>query len=71
MGPALSAFPLRDPVSALTHLVTSLYAAYVTLLLWRLSRGDLTKRLSLSCFGVTAVAWVASETWWALEDSNL
>ena len=28
MGPALSAFPLRDPVSALTHLVTRSISNY-------------------------------------------
>jgi hemolysin III len=60
MGPALSEFPLRDPVSSLTHLVASVFAAYVTLLLCRLSRGERTKRLSLACFGLTAVVLYAA-----------
>jgi hemolysin III len=67
MGVSLSALPLRDPVSSITHLVTSLFAAYVTLLLWRLARGDRTKRLSLAVFGVTAVVlYAASGTYHAI-----
>jgi hemolysin III len=48
-------FPLRDPVSALTHLSAGLVAAYAALLLWRLAGGDRTKRLSLACFGTCMV----------------
>ena len=67
MGSALSDLPLRDPVSSLTHLVASVFAAYVTLLLWRLARGDRTKRLSLACFGATAVVlYAASGTYHAI-----
>lgn len=67
MGPALSEFPLRDPVSSLTHLVASVFAAYVTLLLCRLARGDRTKRKSLACFGITAVVlYAASGTYHAI-----
>ena len=54
-----ASFP-RDPVSSLTHLVTSVFAAYVTLVLWRLTRGDRTKCLSLTCFGVSMVVLYAA-----------
>src|SRR5262245_27591512 len=68
MGPSFSEFPLRDPVSSLTHLVACLFAVYVTLLLCRLSRGDHIKRLSLACFGVTAVVlYAASGTYHAIQ----
>jgi len=67
MGAALSELPLRDPVSSLTHLAAAVFAAYVTLLLWRLAGGDRTKRLSLACFGVTAVVlYAASGTYHAI-----
>lgn len=67
MGAALSELPLRDPVSSLTHLVASLFAAYVTLLLWRLTCGDRTKRWSIACFGATAVVlYAASGTYHAI-----
>ena len=46
---------LRDPVSALTHLAAAVLAAYATALLWRLARNDRTKRLSVACFGASAV----------------
>jgi hemolysin III len=52
--------PLRDPVSSLTHLLTSLCAVYVTLLLRRLTRGDRTKRLSLTCFGICMILLYAA-----------
>ena len=60
MDSPLPVFPLRDPVSSLTHLLTSLCAVYVTLLLRRLARGDRTKRLSLTCFGASAVLLYAA-----------
>jgi hemolysin III len=60
MDPPLSPFFLRDPVASLTHLVTSLFAVYVTLLLWRLARGDRTKQLSLACFGASMIALYAA-----------
>jgi hemolysin III len=56
----LSPLTVREPVSALTPLVTSLFGVYVTLLFWRLCRGDLTKRLSLACFGVSMVVLYAA-----------
>jgi hemolysin III len=62
-----SPLPLRDPVSSLTHLATGLYAVYVTLLLWRLTRGDRTKQISLACFGVSMVAlYLASGVYHAI-----
>ena len=60
MEPPLPGLPLRDPVAALTHIVTSLFGVYVTLLFWRLARGDRTKRLSLACFGVSMVVLYAA-----------
>ena len=51
---------VREPVSSLTHLVTSLFAVYVTLLFWQLTRGDRIKRLSLVCFGVSMVVLYAA-----------
>ena len=38
----------------------AVFAAYITLLLGRLARGDRTKRLSLACFGATAVVLYAA-----------
>ncbi len=58
--PDLPPLYLRDPVSALTHLATSVFAVYVTLLLRRLTRGDRTKCLSLTCFGVCMVVLYAA-----------
>ncbi|MFL5327814.1 MAG: hemolysin III family protein [Gemmataceae bacterium] len=52
-------FP-RDPVSSLTHLGTSVFAIFVTLILWRLAGGDRTKRLSLLVFGLSAVVLYAA-----------
>lgn len=52
-------FPLRDPVSALTHLAAALFATYVALLLWRLAGSDRTRRLSLACFGASMVVLYA------------
>jgi hemolysin III len=58
----LSGLPLRDPVSALTHLAACAFALYATALLRRLTRGDRTKRLCLTCFGATAVVLYAAST---------
>jgi hemolysin III len=67
MGEAILAIPLRDPVSSMTHLVSSIFAVYLTLLLCRLSRGERTKQLSLACFGATAVVlYAASGTYHAI-----
>jgi hemolysin III len=60
MSLTLPGLPLRDPISALTHLAAAAWAAYATLLLWRLARGDRTKRLSLACFGASAVVLYAA-----------
>lgn len=51
---------VREPVSSFTHLMTSLFGIYVTLLFWRLTRGDLAKRLSLACFGLSMVLLYAA-----------
>lgn len=55
MHPPIPFLPLRDPVSALTHLFAAVFALFATALLWRLSRGDWRKRFSLACFGVAMV----------------
>jgi hemolysin III len=60
MEPPQTFLPLRDPVSSLTHLATSLFGVYVALLLWRLTAGDRTKRLSLACFGASMVVLYAA-----------
>jgi hemolysin III len=60
MDLSLSPLTVREPVSSFTHLITSLFAVYVTLLFWRLTRGDLAKRLSLVCFGVSMVVLYAA-----------
>ncbi len=58
----LPGLPLRDPVSALTHLAACALALYAAALLRRLARGDRLKRASLTCFGATAVALYAAST---------
>jgi hemolysin III len=60
MDTPLSPLIVREPVSSFTHLLTSLFAVYVTLLFWQLTRGDWTKRLSLLCFGVSMVLLYAA-----------
>ena len=45
---------LRQPVSALTHLLFLPLLLYVTALLWRLSRNDRSRQWSLTCFGLSA-----------------
>lgn len=46
-------FFFRNPVSAGTHLVWCLFAAYCTGILWRLARGDRVRQLSVGCFGLS------------------
>jgi hemolysin III len=54
------ALPLRDPVAALTHLMASVFAVYVALLLCRMAGGDRVKQVSLACFGVAMVVLYAA-----------
>jgi hemolysin III len=53
MQPEIVPFVLRDPVSASTHLLWCVLGAYVTGILWRLSRGDRVRQLSVGCFGLS------------------
>jgi hemolysin III len=48
-------FVFRNPVSAGTHLFWFLWALPLTLLLWRLARGDRVRQLSIGCFGLCMV----------------
>src|SRR5690242_111613 len=45
--------PLRNPVSAATHLFWAVVAVFVTALFWRLTRGDRARRWSIMTFGVS------------------
>jgi hemolysin III len=59
---------LRDPVSSGTHFAACLWAIFGTLILWRLTRGDRSKQLSLACFGLSMIAlYAASATYHALQ----
>lgn len=51
---------LRNPVSSMTHLVWCLWAIGVTLILWRLSRGDRKRQLAVGCFGLSAILLYAA-----------
>ena len=51
---------LRDPVSSSTHWMASFCAIFVTLILWRLTRGDLTRRVTSVIFGLSAVCLYAA-----------
>jgi hemolysin III len=63
----IRAFVLRDPVSAGTHLLWCLWAAYATALLWRLARGDRHRQLAVGCFGLSMVLlYAASGTYHAI-----
>jgi hemolysin III len=53
MGSDIVPFVFRNPVSAGTHLVWCLFGAYVTGILWKLSRGDRVRQLSVGCFGLS------------------
>jgi hemolysin III len=46
-------FLFRNPVSASTHLLWCVFGAYVTGILWRLTRGDRVRQLSVGCFGLS------------------
>jgi hemolysin III len=54
LQPDISPFVFRNPVSASTHLLWCLLAAYVTGILWRLTRGDRVRQLSVACFCLSA-----------------
>lgn len=56
------AIPLRDPVSALTHLAACVFAAYAAILLCRLAHGDRAKQVSMTCFGVSMVVLYAASS---------
>jgi hemolysin III len=61
MGPEeVHAFGLRDPVSAASHLLGCLAAAYAAGLLWRLARGDRPRQWSVGCFGLSMVLLYAA-----------
>ncbi len=46
-------FILRNPVSASTHLLWSIWGAYLTAIFWRLARGDRLRQHSLAIFGAS------------------
>jgi hemolysin III len=60
MPPAIQPFVFRNPVSAVTHLAWCLWAVVVTLLLWRLARGDRRRQLAVGCFGLSMVLLYAA-----------
>jgi hemolysin III len=49
--PIIESFFLRQPVSAMTHLLGAAGALYVTAVLWRLARGDRMRQWIVCCFG--------------------
>ncbi len=53
-------FPLREPVAAGTHLAFCLWAIFGMLLLWRLTRGNRLKQLSLGVFGWSMIVLYAA-----------
>lgn len=55
MPDQIHSFIFRNPVSAGTHLLWCLLGAYITALLWRLSRGDWLRRWSTGTFGLSMV----------------
>jgi hemolysin III len=57
----------RNPVSAGTHLLWCLWGIYLTALLWRLTRGDRTRQLSVAIFGLcVCLLYGASGTYHSL-----
>jgi hemolysin III len=58
----LSILDFREPVSAWTHCAWMLLALPGTLFLWRLSRGDRLKQISLSIFGISLVCCYGAST---------
>jgi hemolysin III len=55
MRDEIVSFIFRNPVSAGTHLLWCILGAYITGLLWRLSRGDRLRQLSTGVFGLSMV----------------
>lgn len=55
MRDEIHSFIFRNPVSASTHLLWCLLGAYITALLWRLSRGDRLRQWSTGAFGLSMV----------------
>ena len=55
MRDEIVSFIFRNPVSAGTHLLWCIFSAYLTALLWRLSRGDRLRQLSTAVFGLSMV----------------
>ncbi len=51
---------LRDPVASGTHLLTSVWAVFATILLWKLSRGDKLRNFSMTVFGCSMVVLYAA-----------
>lgn len=45
--------PLRNPVSATTHLFWAVVAGFITAIFWRLTRGDRERRWSIMTFGLS------------------
>lgn len=58
----MSFFDFREPVNAWTHLSWMVLSVPCTLLLWRRSRGNLPKQLSLLVFGITLFFCYLSST---------
>jgi hemolysin III len=60
-------FVFRNPVSASTHLLWAFWGVYLTGLLWKLTRGDRARQVSLACFGASVcVLYAASATYHAV-----
>jgi hemolysin III len=51
-----------DPISAATHFAALLLATAGTLFLWRLCRGDHSRRRLLACFGLSMMTLYAAST---------
>src|SRR5262245_41931685 len=63
----ITVWVFRNPVAAATHLSWCLWACFVTLLLWKLARGDRRRQLSLAAFGLSMVlVYGASGTYHAV-----
>ncbi|OAI54697.1 hypothetical protein AYO44_14465 [Planctomycetaceae bacterium SCGC AG-212-F19] len=58
--PLTTLFHFRDPTNAWTHLVWMVLAIPATILLWRRSRGDRPKQISLLVFGLGTIACFGS-----------
>ncbi len=55
MRDEIASFIFRNPVSAGTHLLWCFFGAYITALLWRLTRGDRVRQFSTAIFGLSMV----------------